>query len=389
MAESKDCILFSTADWNTPYWTNKQHTARHLALQGYRVLYVETIGLRTPGLNTRDLSRMWRRLKLGLRTPQEAERDVWVMSPLVIPFMQNWHLVRLLNQGWLGLQFKLFMRRHAFKTPLVWSYHPYMLGAIGFIEHGPVVYHCVDDLAAIPGVDSIAFNHAERLLLGRCQAVFVTSEALMLKCQPFNPNTHYLPNVVDAEHFGRALKPGAVPDELHLIPCPRVGYIGALSDFKVDFELVYALASKRLDWNWVFIGKEREGQNSRLIHNLRALPNVHFLGDKSYEQLPDYLRGLDVGVLPSLINEYTHAMFPMKYFEYLAAGLPVISTRLAFTKSNSAGIIVSDTAAEFEAGITAQLTRGKYTAREASLFVGQNTWQARLSKMLGLISAHT
>jgi glycosyltransferase involved in cell wall biosynthesis len=311
-----------------------------------------------------------------------------VMSPLVIPFKQNWRLVRALNQGCLGWQIRLFMRLHGFNAPLLWSYHPYMLGATSLFAHGPIVYHCVDDLAAIPGIDSLAFNDAERLLLGRCQAAFVTSEALMVKCQPFNINTHYLPNVVDAEHFGSALKPGVVPDDLQSIPSPRVGYIGALSDFKIDFKLVCTLARRRPEWSWVFIGKEREGQNSQLVRDLRALPNVYFLGDRAYEQLPAYLRGLDVGILPSLINAYTHAMFPMKYFEYLAAGLPVVSTRLAFTDSNSGGMIVCDTVEEFEFGIAAQLARGKYTSCEADMFVGDNTWHARLSKMLDLIPGY-
>jgi glycosyltransferase involved in cell wall biosynthesis len=385
---SKDCVLFATADWDTPYWTNKQHTARQMALQGFRVLYIESIGLRAPNLSGRDLRRIWQRLRRGLRAPKLVEPGLWVMSPIAIPFKQHWPLMRAINQGWLSLRISLFMRSHSFKTPLVWTYHPFMLGAIARLKHGPVVYHCVDDLSAVPGIDPVAFNAEEQRLLGQCQAVFVTSEALKEKCQPFNANTHYFPNVADVDHFGKARQQGPLPDDLASIPGPRIGYVGALSDFKVDFALIRDVAQARPDWHWVVIGAEREGQHSPLVEALRAFPNVHFLGDKPYADLPDYLRGFDVGTLPTLINDYTRSMFPMKYFEYLAAGVPVVSTPLEFTKTNQAGLLVADTSEQFIVQTKAQLARGRLTLLESREFVGDNTWAARLKKMLELLSNH-
>lgn len=388
MADSKDCVLFATADWDTPYWTNKQHTAHHLAREGYRVLYIESIGLRAPTVSTRDLSRIWRRLKRGLRPPRLVEPNVWTMSPIAIPFKQHWPLVRSINQSWLSLRIKLFMVRHGFKQPLIWTYHPFMLGTVASLNHGPLVYHCVDDLSAVPGIDPVAFNTEEERLLKQCQTVFVTSEALKEKCQPFNPNIHYFSNVADLDHFGRAQKPGPGPADMAGIPTPRIGYIGALSDFKVDFALIQSVATARPDWHWVVIGAEREGQHSPLVGALLTLPNVHFLGDKPYAELPDYLRGFDVGTLPTLINDYTRSMFPMKYFEYLAAGVPVVSTPLEFTKTNQAGLLVADTSEQFMLQINAQLTRGRLTVLESREFVGDHTWAARLKKMLELLSAH-
>jgi glycosyltransferase involved in cell wall biosynthesis len=384
----KDCVLFSTADWDTPYWTNKQHTAHHLALKGFRVLYIESIGIRAPTFNGQDLRRMWQRLKRGLRPAKLVEPNVWVMSPLAIPFKQHWPLVRAFNQGWLCARIKVFMVAHSFNKPLVWTYHPFMLGVVSKLNCGPLVYHCVDDLSAVPGVDSDAFNAEERKLLGECNAVFVTSEALRNKCAPFNSNTHYFPNVVDLEHFAQARKNGPIPKDLEAIPTPRIGYVGALSDFKVDFALIQSVATARPDWHWVVIGAEREGQHSPLVDALRALPNVHFLGDKPYADLPDYLRGFDVGTLPTLINDYTRSMFPMKYFEYLAAGVPVVSTPLEFTKTNQAGSLVADTSEQFKVQKNAQLARGRLTVLESREFVGDNTWAARLKKMLELLFAH-
>jgi glycosyltransferase involved in cell wall biosynthesis len=133
------------------------------------------------------------------------------------------------------------------------------------------------------------------------------------------------------------------------------------------------------------IGEEREGQNSTWISKLRNLPNVHFLGNKPYEQLPDYLRGIDVGTLPTLLNDYTRSMFPMKYFEYLAAGIPVVSTPLEFTKNHQAGLIMADEPAPFAAAIQSQLARGRFSPSEARQLVGENTWAGRLMKMMATL----
>ena len=386
---SKDCVLFATADWDTPYWTNKQHTARHLAQLGYRVLYIESVGLRAPTLSGRDLRRIWQRIKRGMRAPEQVEPRLWVMSPLAIPVKHHWRIMRALNQGLLSLRIKRFMQRHGFTAPLIWTYHPFMLDTIDGLDHGALVYHCVDDLSAIPGIDPVAFNAEEQRLLGQCQAVFVTSDSLKEKCLPLNANTHYFSNVVDVEHFGKAHEIGRLPDDLASISSPRIGYIGALSDFKVDFELIHVVAKARPDWSWVLIGAEREGQKNPIVEALTTLPNVHFLGDKQYSSLPDYLREIDVGTLPTLINEYTRSMFPMKYFEYLAAGVPVVSTNLEFTKKYKSGLKIVDSPATFILSVEYQLKRGRFTRDEARQLVGENTWSERTKKMLRKLLENT
>lgn len=384
---TKECLLFATADWDTPCWTNKQHTAHHLALQGFRVLYIESPGLRPPGANSKDLGRLWRRLRRGLRPPREVEPGVWLLSPIALPIKHHWKAVRTFNQGWLRLRIKGFMSRQGFTRPLVWSYHPFMLSVLQKIQHGPLVYHCVDDLAAIPGVDAERFRHEEQRLLQRCSAVFVTSVPLHQKCLPYNSETHLLPNVVDSDHFGMARRAGPLPEDLAQIPRPRIVYIGTLSDFKLDFALIHRVAAARPEWHWVLIGEEREGQRSTLLARLATLDNVHLLGHKPYRQLPDYLRGADVGTLPSLLNDYTRSMFPMKYFEYLAAGVPIVSTPLEFTQQFRGGLEAASDADGFIAAIERQLSRGKLNDAEVMACVGDNNWSARLQKMLAIVES--
>jgi glycosyltransferase involved in cell wall biosynthesis len=386
---ARDCVLFSTADWDEPYWTNKQHTASLLAGRGWRVLYVESVGFRSPKMASgRDWARLWRRLWRGLQSlvvgPQRRAANIWILSPLMVPAKHHWPLVRWLNQALLRWSVSRFAKTHRFVDPIVWTYHPFMLDSISALQRGPLVYHCVDDIGAIPGIDVNAFESAQRALLARCEAVFTTAASLKRQCLQHNANTHYFGNVVDAAHFGQAIDAGPVPAEVASIPEPRLVYHGVLSDFKVDFTLVFEVALERPEWHWVIIGEEREGQRSDLLARLARLPNVHLLGYRSYQALPRYLRGMHVGVLPTLLNDYTHSMFPMKFFEYLAAGLPVVSTPLDFTQEPRAGLEVGGDAQSFVVAIEKQLRRGKLSAEAANAAVGDNTWARRMDKMLAI-----
>jgi hypothetical protein len=280
LKEIKNCILFSTADWDAPYWTNKQHTTMHLALRDIRVLYVESVGLRAPKLSSGiDLARIWRRLIRGLRGVHQVEKNIWVISPLVIPFKHQWKIVQSINRWLLNRVIENFCKKESFhnKDTVIWTYHPYVLDYLDCGQYGSLVYHCVDDLSAIPGIDADAFLAKEKDLLKEANVVFTTSPKLFKKCSTINHNTHDFPNVVDWEHFSKAFIPGPDPDDLKDIPHPRLGYVGVLSDFKVDFELLLNIAREKTDWHIVLIGGEREGQNNPILHKLKEMKNVQLL----------------------------------------------------------------------------------------------------------------
>lgn len=390
MNEPESCVLFSTADWDAAYWTNKQHTAALLGKLGTKVLYIESVGLRAPSSSSKkDWSRLRKRLLTGMRTlllgPRYVQPHVWVLSPLVIPFKHDHAWVRWFNQNLMGLQITLFLKLRRLNNPLVWTYHPYMLDVLKRLKTSRLVYHCVDDLSALPGIDGAAFKTEERQLLKRADVVFATAPALAESCGQHNTNTHYLGNVVDAEHFAKAFLAKDIPEDLSRIPEPRLGYHGVLSDFKLDFELLLNVARLKPEWSFVFIGEEREGQRSPLVQDLMSLPNVYFLGYRAYDVLPDYLRGIQVGLLPTLINDYTRGMFPMKYYEYLASGVPVVSTPLAFSESVSAGLLIGVTPATFIDAIENQLLLGRFDQHKSDKLVDGNTWNNRLVKMLAVL----
>lgn len=386
MEKIKCCLLFSTADWDAQYWTNKQYTAKQLSQNGFSVLYVESVGLRPPKIgSSKDWKRIFRRLKLGIKGPRVVEKDIWVLSPLLLPFLHKNKIVSLFNQVILSFLVKRFIYKNNFKNPIIWSYHPYILRLVEHIKNEMVIYHCVDDLKSVPGIDGSAFRTLEKIFLKRADYVFTTSQALELECSKYNHNTHYFSNVVDQVHFNSAFFTASLPVELEKIPCPRLGYIGVLSDFKIDFPLLFELAMKNPKWNFILIGDEREGQNNLLLKKMRKINNIHFLGHRDYNLLPSYLAGFDVGLLPTLINDYTKYMFPMKYYEYLAAGLPVVSTALDFTRYVQDGLEKGNDAETFSKAIAKQLSRGKLKFEESKIYVGDNTWSKRMDKMLEII----
>jgi glycosyltransferase involved in cell wall biosynthesis len=391
MLELEGCVLFSTADWDAPYWTNKQHTAALLGKRGTKVLYIESVGLRAPSASSgKDWTRLGKRLVTGLRSllmgPKHVQTNVWVLSPLVIPFKHDHAWVRWLNQNLLKLQILRFLGVHKLMGPLIWTYHPFMLDVLKGMNTGKVVYHCVDDLSAVPGIDAIAFKAEEQKLLKQADVVFATAPALAEQCANYNPNTHYLSNVVDVDHFGRALDAEPIPADLAEIPEPRIGYHGVLSDYKIDFKLLLSVAIKNPQWSFVFIGEEREGQKDKLIKQLKILPNTYFLGYRDYKVLPEYLRGIQVGLLPTLVNQYTHSMFPMKYYEYLAAGIRVVSTPLDFLKDDCDFFKVASNNLEFVDAIEEQLALGRIEKKDCGNIIGSKTWSKRMDEMLKKIS---
>lgn len=388
--ELNGCVIFSTADWDAPYWTNKQHTAKTMAENNIKVLYVESIGLRQPSLTSSiDIARILKRLVRGFRGPVMVKKNIFVFSPLVVPFLHWWGPIRWLNKLIVKTTINRFINTNFSPKDKVvfWAYHPYSLDFISPRYNHPVVYHCVDDLISVPGVNAKNFENIEKIFSKKADVIFVTSRELYKKQLRHNKNTFFHSNVVDFEHFSKSHFINKKPRDISHINSPIVGYVGVLTDLKIDFELLYELALNNEHWQFVLIGEEREGQVNKALKKMKLLKNVHLLGYRKYQNLPSYLRYFDVALFPTLINGYTKSMFPMKYYEYIAAGIPIVSTPLTFLsdKLEIAEVAVADDAVGFAKCIERQLHMGKLSFERAKLIVGCNTWSERLDKMIQVI----
>jgi glycosyltransferase involved in cell wall biosynthesis len=381
----RDIVILSTADWDNPYWTNKQHVAVELARLGKRILYIESLGIRQPAFSQGDLRRIWRRLKRGVRPPEQVRKNLWVWSPLAVP-LQRFATVRLLNRYLLRFWLQFWLRKLGFGRPLLWTYSPLTLQLLWRDVFNGVVYHSVDDIAEQPGMPKQVIRAAERDLVASADVVFVTSLELFDRHKAINLNTHYLPNVCDYEHFARARDDGlAEPADISSITPPRIGFVGAVSSYKLDLNLIREIATERSHWSFVFVGEIGEGDPWTNLETLRGLPNVHFMGGRPYADLPAYLKSFDVAILPSALNDYTKAMFPMKFFEYLAAGLPVVSTPLpALAGYESVATFCGDSASFTEA-IERNLRDPDANVSGRQKAARENTYAGRTRRMLDIL----
>jgi glycosyltransferase involved in cell wall biosynthesis len=382
-----DIVLLSTADWSNPFWTNKQHVAVELARRGHRVLYVDSLGLRRPSVSAHDARRLWTRLVRGLRSPRQVRERLWVWSPLVIP-LQRVAAARRLNALLLRWSLRLWMRRLGFERHLLWTYNPMTMRLFPTEGFGTLVYHCVDEIGEQRGMPTQEIEAAEAELLARADHCFVTALHLLERRRGRCRDIRYFPNVADYEHFATALSPATrVPEDLARIPGPRIGFVGAITDHKLDVPLLCALAAARPECSIVLLGKVGEGDPWADVESLRACRNVHFLGPKPYGSLPAYLKGFDVALLPSVINGYTLGMFPMKFFEYLGAGCPVVATALPSLAAFGHVAALAATPAEFVAAVERAL-RGEAPPLDQRLAVArEHTYERRTARMMELLEA--
>ena len=353
-----------------------------LSQRGFKVLYVESLGLRAVTVKSSDLGRIFRRLKKFFSGVKSVGPNIWVLSPIVLP----WHrfsIIRRFNDAFLPAQVKFAMWRFEFKNAFAWTYNPLVLDLLKALKLKFIVYHCVDDLAAAPRLPRETIEIQEKRMLDVANVVFVTSEVLRKKLAPDARGLlKYYPNVADYEHFRRARDPQTfIPDDLLKIAKPRIGFVGAVSGYKVDFELINEAARLRPEWSWILIGQVGEGDPHTDVTKLN-LPNIHLLGPKSYADLPGYLKGMDVTVLPCVLNEYTRSMFPMKFFEYLAAGKVVIASDLPSLEPHRSVFILATTAAEFVDKVEKVLTGDISFTENMDKEARENTWKLRLNRML-------
>ncbi len=382
-----DIVLLATADWSNPFWTNKQHVAVELARRGHRVLYVDSLGLRRPSASHQDFGRILRRLGRGLSPPREVRDRLWVWSPLSIP-LQHVRAVRLLNRWSLRLGLALWSRWLGLRRDLLWTYNPMTTELFPMAGFANVVYHCVDDIGAQRGMPTREIDAAETDLLALADHCFVTAEDLLETRRTQCASIHYFPNVADFDHFSRArAQATAVPADLELLPRPRIGFVGAITDQKVDLALLKALAEARPDYSIVLIGKVGEGDPWTDVEPLRGLKNVHLLGPKAYELLPAYLKGFDVALLPSVMNRYTRGMFPMKFFEYLAAGCPVVGTPLPALRAFRHVADLAGTPAEFVAAVERAVRGDAPPLAERLAVAREHTYERRTTRMMQLVEA--
>jgi glycosyltransferase involved in cell wall biosynthesis len=315
----RDMLCFSH-DWSGDP-LSKTHLMRVLAREN-RVLWVNSIGYRAPTVSKRDIRRAFSKLAAAAAPIHEPEPNIFVVSPLAIPAYGN-EWIRALNRKMLVAQVKRAMRQLRFRRPINWVFNPAASVVAGKLGEESVIYYCVDEYTAFSGVSRSHLAELEEQLLRRADLVIVSAQPLYDSKIPFNPRTILVRHGVDYSHFRTALSDQTtIPQEIASLPRPIVGFFGLIADW-VDVDLMADVARHFATGSLVVLGKATTD-----ISVLKQLSNVHILGRKPYDALPSYCKGFDVAINPFRINTLTLNANPLKVREYLAAGLPVVSTAI-------------------------------------------------------------
>ncbi len=320
MLRGRDILCFSH-DW-TGDPLSKTHLMRVLSKDN-RILWINAIANRMPTTSSKDVSRIYKKLKAFTEPVREVEPNIFVLNPLAFPSYGNETILKI-NRGFLASQVKKAMSALGFKNAINMIFNPAAGMIAGHLGETDLIYYCVDEYTAFTGASN-GLREIENDLFKRADLVVVSGERLFESKKDFNPNTFVIRHGTDWRHFRTALDPGLeIPTEIRDLPRPIIGFHGLLADW-VDYELIRKTAEHFKDGSVVLVGKIAVDAEQK-IKVLADVPNVHFLGRKPYSELPAYCKGFDVAMNPFVINELTLAANPLKVREYLAAGLPVVST---------------------------------------------------------------
>ena len=279
---------------------------------------------------------------------------------------------------------KTFLQERQLTQYVSWYYTPMMAAWTADLTPLATVYDCMDELSAFADAPP-ALREREEMLLKRADIVFTGGQSLFEAKQGRHPDVYAFPSSVDVPFFKTARTTTEEPQDQQSIPHPRLGFYGVI-DERLDVALTGAAAALRPDWQWVIIGPTVSKIDPA---TLPTLPNIHYLGGKPYAELPAYLSGWDVALLPFARNDSTRFISPTKTPEYLAAGRPVVSTSIrdVIRPYGDLGLArIADTPEEFVAACEAALTEDADSRRQkADAFLADLSWDKTWNRMTELI----
>ena len=363
--------------------TSKHHVMRILSRHNH-ILWINYHGTRRPSFDRKDLHHAFgtlRRMAGGMR---RVAPSITQLTPPVIPGARSASLKRLHQRlliSCIGRAIKTLTRDR--KKPIqLWTFAPdvpYLIGAFGEERS---VYYCVDEYRAFEGIDTGRIEIAERELIKRADVVITTSDSLFESRRLERPDTVLVRHGVDYDHFASAWRRSLVcPDDLAQIPKPIFGYFGLIHHW-VDLTLLAETARLRPEYSFVLLGDCKVD-----VTALASLPNVYLLGRRPYESLPSYAAVFDAGMLLFTGNEMTRNVNPVKMYEYLAAGLPVVATPLPEARRFEGPIVVADGAERFAAACDFVLQRDCRNREAIAECVRAQTWSSTVKRLSEVVMA--
>jgi len=383
MLNGENIIIFSSDDWASGLKTSKYHIALHLARRN-RVLFVNSVGLRAPTATGRDMGRMLKKLASFFRGARKAPEGLHVYTPILFPFKRGNPAVKALNGAILHVVMRWLKWRLSLSKPILFSFIPTFNDVIGKLAEKAIIYYCIDDLRGYAGVDRAWFNREEERLLARANCVISSSANLCREFREKNHHAHYVPHGVDWPRFRKAVEENLpLPEDLRNVPEPRFGFYGFLSDEWLDYPLLRRMAREHPEWHVVLIGRPKAGMDMATVV---PEPNIHYLGLKRFEDLPAYTRHFTVGLIPFRLNRLTLHSNPLKLLEYLAGGLPVVSTDIPEVRRYGEGVHIAGSHEAFIECCRKALQEGGSQERERrSRAAEAHSWEKRIEEISEIV----
>jgi glycosyltransferase involved in cell wall biosynthesis len=376
--EGRSIVAFSSNDWSDiPSSTSQLMT--YLGRRN-RILCIDTLGIRTPTVSRRDFQRALGKVRRAAAGVKQVDRNIFVWSPLVVPFHGS-AVARKVNGAYLAGAVRRRMKALGMRDPIVYTALPSAVDAVVALRASGVVYHCVDDYREFTGAPREAYEVIERRLLEHADLTVVSAKRLYELRAPSARRIEYLPHGVDLAAFEQELEREVALPDVEDVRTPIAGFVGRIGDW-IDVDLVASCARQMPDWTFVMIGPTNVP-----LSRFEGIPNLRFLGAKDHSQIPHYLRRFDVCLLPFVENDVTTSVNPLKLYEYLAVGKPVVSVPMPEVESfrDVVEIVPPD---GFPAAIRhAAADDDSGAARRRKERVAQFSWGAIAEQMIALLDA--
>lgn len=384
-------ICFATV-YDAPYWTNRQHIMTRLSGQ-YPVLYVE------PRIwVVRFLARNWRNPKLIFRflwrlIGWETRGNLYLISQWnLLPGSRESRLLAKLNHSLNRWRILLIARYLGFRQGkcVMWLYETEAAEYLSAFKNDAVVYDCVDDHVAQAGAERnpARVREEEAAILKRADLVTVTSRHLYELKKDQNPNVHLVLNAGDVTAFLPASYPPASPSSPRLGSGehPRIGTVGALDEYKIDLDMMARVARAKPEWQFVFVGRPVVHPRSRVVKELQALPNMHFTGVIPRQEVPKHAAEFDVCMIPYRLSAYNKSSFPLKFWEFMATGKPIVVSGLPELKPYRHLIGYAKRADDFIALCKAALADPAKGRDGRIALAREHSWEKRVEQLVRLLA---
>jgi glycosyltransferase involved in cell wall biosynthesis len=387
-AQPFSIVCLSSQDWRSALPTNRQQIMLRAARRGHQVLFVETgyfLGKHLWALAVRDERRS---LARRLFSTEEVVPAVLLRKALnVLPWGSTYGVSGAVNAAATAR----VLRHLAASLPqpvVLWIYDPSSARLAGRCGEAFAVYDCVDDYTEQTTSERKREMVAagDRLAAVRSRLVFATTRPMLERHGRVNPSTELVRNAGDYEHFVAAADRAIAAPEVADLPRPVLGFAGNFLASKVDFDVLDELARALPDCTLLLIGPATAETRPRL-EALGERPNVRWLGAKSYNELPRYVAAFDVGLIPYVSNAYTRSCFPLKLYEYLAAGKPAVASGLPELVGMEPDVQLADGAAAFVRAVETVLEPNSEADRNRRQeTAARNSWETRAARLLELVS---